>query len=89
MKEGWLKVEIESPTKEVVESYYEINKKLKIKGDNPPRVFKKAKILGTFDSLKYPVNSVWMMGESEGIEINFFGESIRLIQEKDIYERID
>jgi hypothetical protein len=29
-----------------------------------------------------------MMGESPGIKINFFGEKITAIQEKDLYARI-
>lgn len=54
-----------------------------------PRIFKKAIIRNTFDEEKYPVDSVWMMGESPGMKINFFGEKIIEIQEKDLHARID
>ena len=50
---------------------------------------KKVTILHTFDDEKYPVGSVWMMGEVPGMKLNFFGEKFIAIQEKDLYARIN
>ena len=53
------------------------------------RVFKRAEILYTSDEKTFPVGSFWMIGETPGLIINYFGEKIVEIQEKDIHARID
>jgi len=89
-KEGWFSVEIETPSADVLDRYYS-NGDLKVPSSSKesPRVFKKAKIKHTFDEVKFPTGSVWMMGESPGMKINFFGEKLIMIQEKDLYARLD
>lgn len=91
MKEGWFTVEIIQPNKEELKSYYINTGEIETssQSESSPRIFKKAIILSTFDEDKYPLNSVWMMGESPGIKVNFFGKKIILIKESDLYERID
>lgn len=83
-------VEITKPTTEEINLYYENTGDIKISSSsqNSPREFKKAKILSTYNEKKYPVGSVWMMGESPGLKINFFGDKIIMIQKKDLYARI-
>jgi len=89
MQEGRFLVEIEKPTKEQVESYWLANNEFKsMDASNDPKVFKKATIKHTFSEEKYPIDSVWMMGESPGIIINFFGEKLTMIQEKDLHAQI-
>lgn len=89
--EGIFFVDIEKPTEKQIGSYYANTGEIKSSSSNAntPRIFKKATILNTFDEKKYPVGSVWMMGESPGMKINFFGNKVMAIQEKDLYARID
>lgn len=89
-KGSWLFVTIEAPSKEVVNEYYETTGEMPSKSGsaNSPREFKKATIEHTFNQLEYPKGSVWMMGESPGMKINYFGQKIIAIQEKDIYARV-
>ncbi|MFT6125889.1 MAG: hypothetical protein ACJAVA_000331 [Flavobacteriaceae bacterium] len=89
-QEGLFFVEIVKPTKDQIESYYSNNNEFKSTGssEDNPRVFKKAIIKNTFCVEKYPVDSEWMMGEVPGMKINFFGEKLIMIQEKDVYARI-
>lgn len=84
-------VEIVKPTPEQVKSFYAKNTGEIKSSDsaNAPKEFKKAIIKHTCNEEKYPIDSVWMMGESPGIKINFFGDLITAIQEKDLYARID
>lgn len=83
-------VEVIKPTAEELKSYYEDTGEIKLSSSaqNSPREFKKAKILSTYNEKKYPVGSIWMMGESPGLKINFFGDKIIMIQKKDLYARI-
>lgn len=53
------------------------------------KTFKKAIIKHTFDEEKFPIDSEWIMGEAPGMNIIFFGEEITVIQEKDLYARIN
>lgn len=89
--EGIFYVSIEEPTKKQVKSYYDKTGEIESSGtnSNAPKTFKKATILHTFDEKKYPINSLWMMGESPGLIINFFGDKLIMIQEKDLYARIN
>lgn len=88
--EGLLFVDIQAPTQEEIDSYYSSAGEIKSTSDkNAPRIFKKATILHTWDEEKFPKESVWMMGESPGMTINFFGKKFTAIQEKDLYARID
>tara|TARA_R110000868_G_scaffold74337_5_gene214944 strand:+ start:9973 stop:10263 length:291 start_codon:yes stop_codon:yes gene_type:complete len=90
-EEPWLYVEITKPTTEEIESYYTRNNEMKTSGtaQGAISVFKKAKILHTFDEIKYPIGSNWMIGEVPGIRINFFGEKLTMIQKTNLYARID
>jgi len=89
-REPYLNVEIVSPTKEETDSYFKETGDIKfvINSKNSITIFKKAIIKGTFDPVLYPIGSEWMMGESPGIKGSYFGESILLIQTKDLYRRI-
>lgn len=89
--DGWFFVEIEKPTQAQLDSYYKTTGEVRssTKSAGSPVEFKKAIIKHTCDESKYPIDSVWMMGEVPGIKINFFGEKITAIQEKDLYARID
>lgn len=89
-REGILFVEIVKPTSEQVNSYYSNTGEFKTSGnsDDNPRVFKKAIIKHTFCEDKFPLDSEWIMGEVPGMKINFFGEKLILLQEKDLYARI-
>ena len=91
MEEGKLSVEIIKPSQKEIKSYYTNTGEIETssQSESSPRVFKKAIILSTFDSINYPVNSSWIMGESPGMKVNFFGEKLVLIQQKDLYARID
>ena len=84
-KEGVLFVDIIEPKKKETD-----NGHFKSTGnsDNNPRIFKKAIIKATFSEEKYPVDSAWMMGESPGIKVDFFGEYIIIVQEKDLYAQV-
>lgn len=88
--EPFLSVEIIKPTQEDLDAYYKNTGEIKISGtsQNAPREFKKAKVISTYNDKKYPIDSVWMMGESPGMKINFFGDKIIMIQKKDLYARI-
>jgi hypothetical protein len=90
-EEPWLYVDIIKPTTEEVESYYEKNDEMKTSGSaqGAISVFKKVKIIHTFDSKKYPIGSIWMMGEAPGIRVNYFGEKITMIQKINLYARIN
>lgn len=89
-QDGIFFVEIQQASQEKINSYYTTNNELKTSGnsDNNPRIFKKAIIKHTFCEEKYPIDSVWMMGEVPGMKINFYGEKLILIQEKDLYAKI-
>lgn len=89
--EGLFYVEIQAPTREEIRKYYENTGEIEVSAnsDNSPRIFKKATVVHTCDEEKYPVGSLWMMGESPGLTINFFGEKLVMIQEKDMYARIN
>lgn len=88
--EGWFFVEIEKPTQPQLDSYYKVNGEVRSSNSaGTPVEFKKAIIKHTCDEARFPIDSVWMMGEAPGIKINFFGEKITAIQEKDLYARID
>lgn len=91
MKEGWLSVEIIYPSKEEVKSYYSNTGEIETssQSDTSPRVFKKAIILNTFNEDIIPTNSVWIIGETPGMKVNFFGEKLILIKESDLYGRIN
>lgn len=91
MEEPWLVVDILKPTEEEENIYYIKNNELKSSdsaSNSSPRVFKQATIKQTFDEVKYPLESTWMMGESNGVTINFFGDKLVMIQTKDLYARI-
>lgn len=87
MEEGLFLVDFIEPTKEQIESYYVKNKEMK--SGNGPKTYKKAVILHTSDETKYPVGSTWMIGETPGNIINFFGEKFIEIQTRDLHARID
>lgn len=89
--EGRFFVEIQSPTEKEINEYYTNTGEIKSSSTSAssPRIFKRATILNTSNHTQYPVGSVWMMGESPGMKINFFGEKIIEIQEKDLHARID
>lgn len=86
----FLFVEIIKPTQEELSLYYKNTGDIKISNtsQNAPREFKKAVIVSTYNDTKYPKGSVWIMGESPGMKINFFGSKIIIIQKKDLYARI-
>lgn len=88
---SWFFVDIEKPSQTQIDSYYSNTGEIKSSGSSAgaPVIFKRATIKHTFDEEQFPVGSVWMMGESPGITINFFGEKLTAIQEKDLYARID
>lgn len=90
-EEGIFFVDIEEASESQIKNYYSNSGEMKSSSTSAstPRVFKKATILHTFDEEKYPIDSVWIMGESPGMKINFFGEKIMLIKQKDLYARID
>lgn len=90
MLKPFLGVEIINPTQKELDKYYQDTGEMKISSSsqNSPREFKKAKIKKTFNNKKFPIDSVWMMGESPGIKVNFFGKKIIIIQKRDLYERI-
>ncbi len=83
--EPWLHIELEKPTKEQEDSFYEG----KIRGSKQASVFRKAIITKTFSEAKFPLNSVWMIGDSDPMEVNFFGERILLVQEMQLYDRVE
>lgn len=89
--EGWFFVDIEKASQAQLDSYYSNTGEIKSSGSSAgaPVEFKKATINFTCNEEEYPVGSVWMMGQSPGITINFFGEKLVAIQEKDLYARID
>ena len=87
-KAGWFIVDIIEPTKDQLSNYKEEITKSSSSKDKP-RVFKKAIIQETSDEKEFPKNSIWMMGETPGLLINFFGEKVIMVQEKDLYARID
>lgn len=80
--EGILFIEAELPPKS--EKIMSSNK-----GANATREFKKAIIKSTFDEEKFPIDSIWMMSDVPPQKVSFFGEEILIIQEKDLYARID
>lgn len=51
--------------------------------------FKKAIIKHTFDEEKYPIDSQWIMGEAPGMKGTFFGEELVVIEERNLYARIN
>lgn len=89
--EGWFFVDIERPSQAQLDSYYSNTGEIKSSGSSAgaPVPFKKATINSTYDENRFPIGSTWMMGQSPGIVINFFGEKIIAIQEKDLYARLD
>ena len=84
-------VDIERPSKEEINSYYTDNDEFQSTSNtaSTPRVMQKATILHTCNETTHPIGSVWMMGESPGTLINYFGEKLTMIQLKDIYARIN
>ena len=84
----WLFVEITKPSSEEIKKYSEgtIKSSANTEAD---RFFKKAKIVATYSERKYPIDSIWMMGESDGMKINYFGTKITMVQRKDLYARIE
>ena len=84
-------VDIIEPSTEEVNNYYSNTGEIKSSGSskNNPKIFKKAIIKFTCDAYNYPIDSEWIMGESPGTTINFFGEKLILIQQKDLYARIN
>lgn len=88
-EEGWFFVDIIEPTKEQVKEYYKNTGEIESSSTNDkPRIFKKAVIRATFDEEKYPIGSEWMIGETLGMKINYMGNKIMLIKQKDLYARI-
>ena len=87
-KLGWFIVDIIEPTKEQLSNYKEEITKSSSSKDKP-RIFKKAIIQQTSNQTEFPKDSVWMMGETPGMLINFFGEKVIMVQEKDLYARIN
>lgn len=87
----WLFVEIEKPSQEQIDSYYKNTGELKSTTETAesPRIYKIATIKNTFDNVQYPVGSVWMMGDTPGIKVNFFGQQILKIQDRNLYARLD
>ena len=91
LTEGRLFVDIKRPAKKEAKKLY-----LENTGDLPvaendqraPRLFQEAKILHTSDETMYPVGSRWMIGETPGIVINFFGEKYIEIRESDLHAQI-
>lgn len=90
-EEGRFFVDIEKASQEELDKYYSSTGEIKPSSSSKSslREFKKAIIKSTFDEINYPVGSIWIMGESPGIGINFFGEKITVIQQKDLYARIN
>jgi len=90
-EEPWLYVEVTKPTTEEIESYYSKNDEMKTSGSaqGAISVFKKVEIIHTFSNKKYPIGSIWMIGEVPGIKINFFGEKLTMIQKTNLYARIN
>jgi hypothetical protein len=89
-EEGKLFVEIIPPTQEEVNNYYRSSGEFKSTGnsDANQREFKTAKIKHTFDEVKYPIDSIWIMGESPGMKVNYRGEKIIIISKNDLYARV-
>ena len=90
-QDGKLFVRITKPTSDEISRYYKTSGEFKTTGNSEdnPRVCKKATIEHTFCDEQYPVGSEWIMGESPGMKINFFGEKIVMIQDRDIHARIN
>lgn len=89
-EEGILFVELTKPTPKHLDQYYKNTGKIKVSenSSSSPRQYQKAKILFTFDEEKYPVGSVWVVGETPGITISFFGEELTEIRQMDLRARI-
>ena len=89
--EGIFYVDIECPSKEEIASYFTNNDEFQTTSTTAatPRVMQRATILHTCNETTHPIGSIWMMGESPGMTINYFGEKLTMIQLKDIYARID
>lgn len=89
--EPFLSVEITKPTQKELDAYYKNTGEIKISNSsqNSPREFKKARVISTYNKKKYPIGSVWMMGESPGMKINFFGDQVVMIQDKDLYAQVE
>ncbi len=88
-EEGLLFIKVISPTEKEKSSYHKGKIKISGTSQNSAREFNKAIIKHTYDENKYPVDSVWMMGEAPPMEVNFFGEHIEIIQVKNLYARIE
>ena len=89
--EGIFYVDIVSPSNEEKESYFTKNGEIKSSSNtaSTPRAMQKATILHTCNETTFPIGSTWMIGETPGLTINFFGEKLTMIQLKDIYARIN
>lgn len=81
-------VEIVAPTKEQIDAYHKKTGELPSTGEQAPRIFKKATILSTYNEETIPVGSEWIIGTTEGIKVNYFGNKITVIQASDLYSRI-
>lgn len=90
MQEGIFIVDIEKPTEKDIKKYYDTTGEIRSssKSASSPREYQKATILHTFDEEKYPIDSIWMMNDVPGSVINFFGERLIEIQERDLHARI-
>lgn len=89
--EGLLYVDIIKPTEKEIQSYYKSTGEIKSSSSSvtSARVCQKAIIKNTFDQKKYPVGSTWMVGDTPPNKLNFFGEQILTIEERNLYARID
>jgi hypothetical protein len=90
-EEGIFYVDIVKPSQKEIDSYYKNTGEIQSSSSSAdtPRTFQKAVIKSTWNEDLYPIDSIWMMGESPGMSVNFFGEKITMIQQKDLYARID
>lgn len=86
-QDPWLEVKIYTPSKEEIDSYYKgSNVYENPESKDAARVFKKAKILKTFDGFSYPVGCKVIVGEKPGMKVNFFGQEKVYINKNEIYE---
>lgn len=83
-KGDWLAVTLEENTKEEA---VDTNALQVTTPNKDEHVFKKATILEANDS-GYPKGSQWIVGNIDGMKIDFFGDKITFITKRDLYARL-
>ena len=88
-KEPFLFVKVTKPTEKQLLEYYGGGLIPSETSENYGKPFQVAEILVTYDTEKYKVGEKWMIGDAPSMKVNFFGEKVEIIQDRNTYGKID